>query len=260
MSPSEAQLHDALHEGEGDGEGLDVAALIAHAIGVRRARQRRRTVVAGGLAVAGLGAVGLTTLGGHGGTSGRTASGAGSAVTTPVRVKPHVRGGPPHVGPITPNGGNLGELRTCQAADLQVQAHAIRARSTTYLIALRSLNGAACTILGYPTVAVTGRHTDQQGTADGPVRHLTVDEQYGDVNGHPDPGPSAVVLSSTSVASCYLTIGESGSSGRVLDRLRDLTISLPGMYGTVAVDGLHSVLVRRTAGLPLTVVTTAITQ
>lgn len=74
MSPNEAQLRAALHEGEG--ESVNAGALISHAVGVRRER-RRRVYLAAGAAVAvagvGVGIAALTNVAGH---DNSTASGA----------------------------------------------------------------------------------------------------------------------------------------------------------------------------------------
>ena len=259
MSPSEAQLHDALHEGEGD--GLDVGALIAHAVGVRRARQRRRTVLAGGLVVAGLGAAGLTTLGGPGGVSGHPASGGGDVTTRSSTVGPHMQPGPLYTGPMTP----IPTARTCRAADLHIGTEVTRRGSTALIeVALRGVSGPACTLRGYPSVTVTGRRTDREGRAVGPVRRLAVAERHGDVNGHPDRGPHQVVLSTTATspgdqAFCYLAVRESGSSRLGIDQVRSMTISLPGT-GPLPLDGLSSLLVGRVAGHRLLVVATAIAR
>lgn len=77
MSPNEAQLRAALHEGEG--ESIDAGALISHAAGVRQQRRRRIYVAAGAaaaMAVLGVGIAALTNTGGH---HNSTAGGANAA-------------------------------------------------------------------------------------------------------------------------------------------------------------------------------------
>ena len=68
MSPSEAQLRAALHDGEGDRPDAD--QLISRALRIRRDRRRRYQTIAGGLAAAavvGVGTTVLVTLDGNGG-------------------------------------------------------------------------------------------------------------------------------------------------------------------------------------------------
>ena len=84
MGPNEAQLRAALHEGEG--ESLDAAALISHAVQVRRERRRRVTSIVGAVvvvAVVGLGTAGLVALG-RGGDHGAASSVAGGAARSSV--------------------------------------------------------------------------------------------------------------------------------------------------------------------------------
>lgn len=96
MSPSEAQLRAALHEGEG--QGLDAGLLIAHASRVRRERRRRiNQAAAATLAVGVLGA-GFTLLvgGGYGDQAGggtsasqrTTAAGSAAGGYGPMQKSP----------------------------------------------------------------------------------------------------------------------------------------------------------------------------
>jgi hypothetical protein len=84
VSPNEAQLRAALHEGEGD--PVDATAIIRRGLDIRRQRRTRFTAVAGGVAAAaviGVGVTGLVALGsgssGQGG-GGSVAGGAGGSV------------------------------------------------------------------------------------------------------------------------------------------------------------------------------------
>jgi hypothetical protein len=80
MSPSEAQLRAALHEGEG--ETLDAGALTAHASWVRRERRRRVYLAAGAAAAVAVIGVGIAS---WVGTGGRSTTSAGGDAAAPAR-------------------------------------------------------------------------------------------------------------------------------------------------------------------------------
>jgi hypothetical protein len=81
MSPSEAQLRAALHEGEGD--SVDAGALIAHASWVRRERRHRVYLAVGAAAAVTVIGVGVAS---WVGTEGRSASDSGGAAAAPTRL------------------------------------------------------------------------------------------------------------------------------------------------------------------------------
>lgn len=97
MSPSESQLRAALRDGEG--ESIDVGAVIAHANGVRASRRRRVNAFVGGTVAAallGLGSLAILDNGsGTGGSAGSnadgsafSASGGGNGSAAERRVAP----------------------------------------------------------------------------------------------------------------------------------------------------------------------------
>jgi hypothetical protein len=92
MSPNEAQLRAALHEGEGD--TLDPGVLIAHATWVRRERRRRVFLAAGAAAAVAVVGVGIaawvnTGGGGRGAEAGGAAAQAQSAGSVPSPAHRH---------------------------------------------------------------------------------------------------------------------------------------------------------------------------